>query len=146
MRHVREQAAASFLESPTAGEEEHAEADETEGAAHLVEEIAEVEPCDGGAEIDSAEVYEAAAGLRNSPPDDEDAEGCDKGVRSEIRAPCASRRARVAVMLGQQSVCTTGSAMTNPMLARTGIALLRRRKIENRMGMAAMSTHPQKRV
>src|ERR1700692_4633394 len=92
MRHAREQATASFLKHPTTGEEENSQADETERAAHLVEKIAEVEPCDRGAEEDGAQVHKSATPFSHSPPDEEDAEGCHQRVRSKVwlaACPCA---------------------------------------------------------
>ena len=64
-----QQAATGLFENPTAGEKKNAKADKSERTAHLVEEVAEVEPRNRSAESEDSEIHQAAAGLRHSPPD-----------------------------------------------------------------------------
>jgi len=96
---VGEQAATGFFKRPSTGEEENAESDEAERAAEFVEHIAEVEPGDADAEGNDAEVDEAAAGLANSPPDEEDAEACYEGVSDEVGFSASVSAIVVAVMV-----------------------------------------------
>src|SRR5690348_10209761 len=81
---MRQKTAPGFLEQPSSGEKEHAESDEAEGAPHLVEEIAEIEPGYGCAETDDTEVDQSAARLSNSPPDEEDAKGSNERMGDEV--------------------------------------------------------------
>ena len=95
-----------FSSSPTTGEEEHAEADETKRAPHLVEEIAEVEPGDGSAEEDGAEIHESSTRLSHSPPDEEDAERRDESMRGKagLRVGPGGMDISVIEMLDQDPV------------------------------------------
>ena len=59
--------AAHLFKGPSAGEEEDAQADESEGAADLVEDVTEVEPGDGDGEADNAQVDQRARWLGGRP-------------------------------------------------------------------------------
>ncbi len=97
--HARQNAASHLFERPSAGQEENAEADESQGALVIVIDVAEVEPEHGGGEAHNTQIDQRTRKQAHAPPAEKDGKGSHQCVGEQIGIGSGVGRIRSAVVI-----------------------------------------------